>query len=167
MREEYLECGKIINTHGVVGGLKLESWCDNPETLAGLPKLYFKSGVNYTGVEVLKASVHGGFVLAYLQGIKSIDEAEALRGKVVYASRQDISLDDGAHFIADLIGLEVIDVATGKVYGRLKDVLNSGASDIYVIETPDGESMIPAVSEFVKSIDLDRGIFIAPIEGMF
>ena len=70
-------------------------------------------------------------------------------------------------FIADLLGLPVIDAETGKEYGRLQDVMNRGASDIYVVDTPAGERMMPAVKEFVKSIDIEKGIFVVPIEGMF
>ena len=61
----------------------------------------------------------------------------------------------------------MIDVNTNTVYGKLSDVINRGASDIYVIKTENGERMMPAVDEFVKKIDLEKGIFIAPIEGMF
>ena len=61
----------------------------------------------------------------------------------------------------------MIDAADGKVYGTLKDIINRGASDIYVIDTPAGERMMPAVDEFVKEVSLDKGIFVAPIEGMF
>lgn len=167
MRAEYLECGKIINTHGTGGVLKLECRCDSPDILAGLEKVYFKSGEVYTGVSVERASVHGSFVLAKLEGVGDIGDAERLRGEVVYAPRGDIPMNKGAHFIADLIGLEVIDAASGQIYGRIKEVINAGASDIYVISTDGGERMMPAVSEFVRSIDLERGIFISPIEGMF
>ena len=166
MKAKYLECGKIINTHGTDGAVKLESWCDSPDVLADLKKIYLKNGDVYASVKVKKASVFKSFVIAKLDGVNSIDDAMALRERVVYADRDDIPKGDG-HFIADLLGLEVIDVDDGRVYGKLKEVINRGASDIYVIDTPDGERMMPAVAEFVKEIDLDRGIFVKPIEGMF
>ena len=61
----------------------------------------------------------------------------------------------------------MIDADSGEEYGKITDVINAGASDIYVIATPAGEAMMPAVAEFVKEIDLQRGIFVKPIEGMF
>ncbi|MBE6600430.1 MAG: 16S rRNA processing protein RimM [Ruminococcaceae bacterium] len=167
MQKLYLECGKIINTHGVAGAVKLESWCDTPSVLAGLKTLYFKRGEDFFAVGVVRASVFKRFVIATLDGVDDIDKANALREAVVYAAREDLPIKKGRHFIADLIGLPIIDVKTAVTYGVLGDVINTGASDIYVINTEGGERMMPAVPEFVKEIDLERGIFVSPIEGMF
>ena len=165
-KNSYIECGKIINTHGCHGGVKLESWCNTPEVLASLKSLYLLSGGNYTGHRVLRASVFRQFVVAELEGIADMDAALALKNTVVYARRSDIPLDEGEYFIADLIGLPVRDASTGKLYGTLKETINRGASDIYVVDTPDGDRMIPAVPEFIRSIDPDTEILVSPIEGM-
>ena len=90
----------------------------------------------------------------------------ALRGKVVFADRDDISIDEDSFFIADIIGLSVIDFESGEKIGTLSDVLNLGASDLYEIKTENGQKLIPAVPEFVKEVDLERGIFVSLIEGM-
>ena len=116
---------------------------------------------------MLHASVFKNFVIATIEGVDDMDKAIAKKGTLLYAAREDFKLDDGAYFIADLIGLPVTDVNNGKVYGKLKEVINRGASDIYVITTEDGERMMPAVEEFVKEVDLEKGIFVSPIEGMF
>lgn len=165
-RSQYLECGKIINTHGVRGGLKLESWCDTPDDLASLKKVFLKNGEEYICHKVKRASVFKQFVLFELDGISDINIAEMLKGTVVYADRDDISIDEDAVFIADMIGLPVIDIESGEEIGKLSDVLNLGASDLYEIKTKSGKKLIPAVPEFIKEIDLDRGIFVALIEGM-
>ncbi len=165
-KNSYIECGKIINTHGCHGGVKLESWCNTPEVLASLKSLYLLSGGNYTEHRVLRASVFRQFVVAELEGIADMDAALALKNTIVYARRSDISLDEGEYFIADLIGLPVRDASTGKLYGTLKETINRGASDIYVVDTPDGDRMIPAVPEFIRSIDPDTEILVSPIEGM-
>lgn len=164
---EYLECGKIINTHGIDGTLKLESWCDSPAVLASLDRIYLRSGEKYIPRTIKRASVQKRFVLAKIEGIDSPEAADELREQVIYAARSDMPLPPGAHFIVDLIGLPVIDADSGKEYGTLSYVFNAGASDIYTVLTPDGERMMPAVPEFVVSIDIDKGIFIRPIEGMF
>lgn len=164
---EYLECGKIINTHGIDGTLKLESWCDSPAVLASLDRIYLRSGEKYIPRTIKLASVQKRFVLAKIEGIDSPEAADELREQVIYAARSDMPLTPGAHFIVDLIGLPVIDADSGKEYGTLSYVFNAGASDIYTVLTPDGERMMPAVPEFVVSIDIDKGIFIRPIEGMF
>ncbi len=165
-KNSYIECGKIINTHGCHGGVKLESWCNTPEVLASLKSLYLLSGGNYTEHRVLRASVFRQFVVAELEGIADMDAALALKNTIVYARRSDIPLDEGEYFIADLIGLPVRDASTGKLYGTLKETINRGASDIYVVDTPDGDRMIPAVPEFIRSIDPDTEILVSPIEGM-
>lgn len=164
---QYLECGKIINTHGVRGQVKLECWCDTPECLAGLPVLYLEQNGEFSPLRVRSASVQKRFVLASLEGIDGIDAAEALRGTVVFAARDDLPLGEGDCFIADLIGLPVIDADSGRVYGSIADVFNAGASDIYTVSTDAGERMIPAVDEFVIRIDTGEGVFIRPIGGMF
>lgn len=165
--KKYLECGKIVNTHGVKGAVKLESWCNTPDDLAELGRIFVVKGATPKEYRVKHASVFKQFVIAELEGVDDFDTAMALKNTVVYAAREDFELEEGDYFIADLIGLQVIDAADGKVYGTLKDIINRGASDIYVIDTPAGERMMPAVDEFVKEVSVDKGIFVAPIEGMF
>ena len=167
MKKQYLECGKIINTHGVKGAVKLESWCDAPNVLASLKCIYMSQKGQYIPVKVLHASVFKQFVIMELEGVNDIDAAMLLRGTVVYADRKDFHLKEGDYFIVDLLGLPVVDVNTEQVYGTLKEVINRGASDIYVVDTPAGERMMPVVDEFVKNVDTEKGIFVSPIEGMF
>ena len=166
-KKQYLECGKIINTHGFRGAVKLESWCNTAEDLAELSRVFLKEKDGMRCVKVKHASVFKQFVIAELDGLNDIDAAMALKNCVVYAAREDFSLEEGDIFIVDLIGLPVIDSQNGVKYGVLSDVINRGASDIYVIKTPDGERMMLAVDEFVKKIDVENGIFVSPIEGMF
>lgn len=167
MNKNYLECGKIINTHGIKGAMKVESWCDSPYVLAELERVFLEKNGSFKEYEVIDASVFKRFVILELDGILTIEEAEKLKNRVIYLAREDLELEEGEVFIADLIGLPVIDVDSGVEYGKISDVMNTGASDIYVINTPNGEAMMPAVKEFVKEIDLEKGIFIKPIEGMF
>ena len=167
MKKAYIECGKIINTHGVIGAVKIDPWCDSPEVLASLKTVYFLKNGEYSQVKLIKASVFKRFVLATLEGINDIDEAARLKETVIYAAREDLPLEDGDYFIADLIGLPVIDADSGTVYGTLAGVINTGASDIYEIDTENGQKMMPAVEEFVKNVDTEKGIFVSVIPGMF
>ena len=163
---KYLECGKIINTHGVRGAVKLESWCNTPEDLADLKRVFIQAKDQMECLKVLHASVFKQFVIAELEGIQTFEQAEAMKNKILYAAREDFVLEEGDYFIADLIGLPVIHAETGHVYGTLTEVINRGASDIYVVATEAGERMMPAVDEFVKLVDIEKGIFVCPIEGM-
>lgn len=165
-KKNYLECAIIINTHGVMGAVKLESLCDSPEVLASLERVFKLEGGKYREIKVLHTSVFKQFVLATLEGVNDMDSAAALKGTTLYAAREDFELEEGDYFIVDLIGLDIIDVESGKVLGKIADVINRGASDIYVVKTPSGERMMPAVEEFVKEIDLERGVFVKTIPGL-
>ena len=165
-KKQYLECAIIINTHGVRGDVKLESLCDSPDVLASLKRVFMLENGRYKEIKVNRTSVFKQFVLASLEGVTDMDQAAAMKGTMLYASRDDFELDEGDYFIADLIGLPVIDVESGKTYGTVKEVINRGASDIYVVKTPGGERMMPAVEEFVKNIDLEKGIFVKTIPGL-
>jgi 16S rRNA processing protein RimM len=165
-KKQYLECAIIINTHGVRGDVKLESLCDSPAVLASLKRVFMLETGRYKEIKVNHTSVFKQFVLASLEGVTDMDQAAAMKGTMLYASRDDFELDEGDYFIADLIGLPVIDVESGKTYGTVKEVINRGASDIYVVKTPGGERMMPAVEEFVKNIDLEKGIFVKTIPGL-
>ena len=166
-KEQYLECGKIINTHGVRGACKIESWCDSPEVLCELERMYYKKKDEFIELTVTKASVHKGCALVYFWGIDDMESAQLLKNRVVYADRDDIELDDDRVFIADIIGLPVFDEKTGARLGDLADVIESPASDLFCVKTPEGkEVLVPAVDEFIGHID-EEGVFLCPIPGMF
>lgn len=168
MKNSYLECGKIINTHGTDGKVKLESYCDSPQVLASLPYLLFKNGTEYEKRAVLRASVFREFVLMKLAGVETMDDAIALKGQTVYTPRENIPLKEGAYFVADLIGLPLLDAESGRCYGKVKAVESMPASDIYTVLTPGGkEVLFPAVKPFLIRIDTEKGIFVSPISGMF
>lgn len=165
--KEYLECGKIANTHGVRGDVIIESWCDTPEVLASLKVVYTeKSGV-YTPVQVLKASVYKGRVLATLDGVTTLEDAAARKNTLLFAARADLPLAEGDFFVQDLIGLPVYEASTGEKYGVLTDVISGAASDLYEVKNERGTFLVPVVPAFVKKIDLTDGIAIEAIEGMF
>lgn len=164
--KRYIECGKIINTHGCRGDVKAESWCNSENDLASLERVFIKNGEIYEEHKVKKASIFKQFVLMELSEVDDMDKAMLLKNKILYALREDFKLKDGEFFLADMIGLDVIDAVTNEKYGTLSEIINRGASDIYVISTPNGDKMIPAVDEFVKSVDINKGIFVRVIEGM-
>lgn len=166
-KERYLEAGKIVNTHGVKGDVKIESWCDEPEVFGELSALYLRQGGEYRAYRLTRASTVKGMALCHLEGIDTLDDAVALRNRVVFADREEIPLPEGAVFMVDLIGLPVVDIDDGKVYGTIAEVQQGLASDLYEIKTETGTVLFPAVPEFVKEIDLDKGVFIRPIGGFF
>ncbi len=166
----YLEIGKIVNTHGVRGTVKTEPWCDSPDVLCHMKTLYQApetAGGPYRPIRVLKASVQKDRVLLTLEGVDTMEAALALKNTLLYAHRDDIPREEGAFLIDDLKGLPVIDVNDGHRYGTLHDVLQGTAGDLYEVKTDKGLVLMPAVKAFVKQVDPETGIFIAPIPGMF
>lgn len=166
MKHDFLECGKIINTHGFRGAVKLESRCDSPKVLANLGTLWFAEGDGYRPVRVRRASVLGAFVIAELEGVDDEDRANALRGKLVYASRESFHLPEGGYFLADVIGLPVKHADTDALLGTLTAVDTRGHANLFTVKTPQGEALVPDVPQFVVRVDVEDAVYIRPIPGL-
>ncbi|MBQ9070063.1 MAG: 16S rRNA processing protein RimM [Clostridia bacterium] len=169
MKKEFLECGKIVGAHGVKGLMKVESWCDSPKILAAQKRVFLaeKDG-SYKEVGVESASVLGPLVLMGLSGYTSREVVQGMKNTTLYLKREDIPLRRGAVLLADIIGLNAIDFNTGKLLGRVKDITDSPRNRLYVIETDSGkEVLIPDIKEFIKEINVEEGVYIAPIPGFF
>lgn len=164
----YLEAGKLVGTHGVRGELRLEPWCDSAEFLKHFKRLYWDSD-GTREVSVLQARPHKSLLLLKLKGIDTVEQADALRGKVLYLSRADVSLPEGRYFVQDLLGLSAVDADTGIVYGAVSDVFPTGANDVYEVTSPQGKKhLVPAVRDVVVGIDLAAGqMLLRPIGGLF
>ena len=161
MRQEFLETGQIVNTHGIRGEVKIVPWADSPEFLCRFSTLY----IDGTPVTVRSARVHKGNVIALLEGVDDVDGAMALKNKVVSIRRADAPLPDGAFFLADIIGLDVVDEA-GRRLGELADILSPSHQQVYVVRG-EREILIPAVPAFILETNIDGGyIKVRLIEGM-
>ena len=158
---EFIEAGKIVNTHSVYGEVKVQPWSDEDDFLCDFDVVY----IDEKPYEVERARLHKNCVLLKLRGINNINEAAKYRNKCVCVDRDEVELDEGTYFIADLEGLTVID-QNGAELGKLVEVLTLPASDVYVIRG-DREYMIPAVPEFIVDVDLENGIMkVSTIPGM-
>ncbi len=169
MVKEFLECGKIVTTHGVKGEVKIEPWADSAEFLKEFKAFYLNNG--QTELKVKSSRVHKSALLAVFDGIDDMDKALAMRGKVLFIKRADADLSDGKFFWQDLIGLEVVDENNHSiVYGKLRDISEiPGANDVYYITNEEGkEFLIPGIKDVVKKIDLEENkMYISPLEGLF
>lgn len=169
MLNPYLECGKIINTHGCHGDLKVDPWTDSPDAFRQLKRVFV--GEEKTERRVLRTSVmQGRFILLVLEGVDNMDAAEALRNVTLYAAREDFHLEEGQYFLSDIIGVDVFDAREsrkGQKLGVLKEILPGSSAPIYAIDTPHGQVLVPGVPAFVKDVVPGEYISIAPIAGMF
>ena len=160
-KEPYLEAGKILNTFGVRGEVKLDPWCDSAEFLKPLKTLYIDGAPR----AVASSRVHKGMLIIRFADVEDVNGAMLLKNKIVYFARSDVHLPKGRHFVADLLGAAVVD-EQGAEIGKLTEVLDMPAGQVYVVQG-ETEHTIPAVPEFILDIDADeKTIRVHLIEGM-
>ncbi len=165
MKKQYLEIGKIVGTHGLKGEVRIDPWCDDPQFLCRFKRLYDAGG---TERKVISAKVHKNIVIVLFDGISKVEQADMLRGKVVYMNRDDVNLPKGTNFIQDLIGLKVLDVENGTEYGVITDVLKTGANDVYQVTKDGKDYYVPVIPDVVIEKNIDGGfIKIKVLEGIF
>ena len=161
-KKALIEAGRIVNTHGVRGEVKIEVWLDSPQFFKSFKRLVLETGEEK---KILSAKTQKGFVIAALEGVGDVNAAMALKGKTVSVYRADAALPHGAFFLQDIIGAKVVD-EDGNEIGTLTDVMETPASNIYVVQG-ETEHLIPAVPEFIKKTDADAGVItVHLIEGM-
>ena len=162
----FLEAGEVVSTHGVRGEMRVQPWCDSPQMLAKLKTLYWDA----EGKQPVKVAsrAHKSMVLVKAQGIDTVQDAAAMRGRILYLDRRDVKLEKGRYFIQDLIGAKVVDADTGEEYGTLTEVSETGANDVYHMDCGGREVLIPVIPQVVVSVDVDRErVAIRPMEGLF
>lgn len=164
MKKEYLEAGKIVNTHGIKGEVKIMPYTDVPELLCEFDRLF----LDRKEIFIERSRVAKNMVIAKFEGVDTPEQAEKFRNKILYMHRDDLELDDDTYFIQDLIGMEVKDAETGVIYGKIVDVMQTGANDVYVIKGNDREYLVPAIADVVVSTDIDKNqMTIKVLDGLF
>jgi 16S rRNA processing protein RimM len=159
--------GAIVGAFGVRGEVRLKSFCAAPEAIADYAPLFTEDGSRSFGITLGKP-IPNGFS-ARLSGVRSREEAEALRGTRLYADRDVLpSLPDDEFYHADLIGLTVLDTG-GAVLGRVSAIQNHGAGDLLEIQRKGmGNALLPFTVAMVPTVDLASGrIIVDPPEGVF
>lgn len=170
MKEPYLEAGKIVATHGIRGEVKVLPWADSPEFLIRFKTFYLvqagraQAACAPVALAVESARVQKTCVLLKFKGIDTVEDAAALREKVLSIARDDPQIPAGTVFQADLIGLPVY--ADGAEIGTIREILTMPSSDVWVVRGA-REYLIPNVKAFVPEIDLSLGrVDVKLIEGM-
>lgn len=160
-KQQYIEAGRIVNTHGVNGEVKIEVWLDSPQFMKKCGRIF----VGGNPVRIISGREHKGFLLARLEGVDDVNAAMCLKGKNVFIDRSDAKLPRGAFFLQDIIGASVVD-EQGREVGRLAEIMETPASMIYVVRG-EAEHLIPAVPEFILNTDDEAGVItVHMIEGM-
>lgn len=166
--KQYIEAGEFVTTHGILGELKLYPWCDGPDFLCDLTRLYLDNE-GKKSVVIDKIRPQKTVCLVKVKDVDSVEQARQFIGKTVYLNRDDVILEEGMHFVQDLIGCKIIDANTNEVYGVISNISAPGAHNVYTVKNSKGEEFLfPAVDEFIHLSTPDKGeIFIKPIPGMF
>ena len=158
MKLQFIEAGEIVTTHGVKGEMKVLPWVDGPEILCE----FDRCRINGKECEMEQVRVQKTCNLVKLQGVDTMEAAQAMRGKKIELYREDI--DDEVIFAAELIGVEVF--CDGELLGKITDVLDYPGNSVYVVKG-EHEYMIPAVKQFILSTDVEKNVMqVKIIEGM-
>ena len=165
--KKYIETGKIVGTHGIKGMVRVQPWSDSGEFLSEF-KYFYLDDKGEKQLEVKSAKPHGNVVLMALKSVNTIEDAERLRGSVIYIDRKDVHLPEGRYFISDLLGCSVSDADSGELLGEITDVSATGANDVWHITLDGKEYLVPAIEQVIVSVDVENGkIVIRPIKGIF
>ena len=156
--EDLLKVGIISTTHGIRGEVKVFPTTDDPQRFKKLKNILLDSGKEKRELKIQSVKFFKQFVILKFEEIDDINDVEKYKGSSLYVTRdQAVKLKKDEYFIADLIGLTVT-AQEEKLEGTLKDVMETGANDVYVIELSDGrELLLPAIKECVLSVDIEKG----------
>ena len=166
--EKQLQVGVISSTHGVRGEVKVFPTTDDVTRFRQLKKVYLDTGREMLPLEIQNVKFFKQFAILKFKGIDNINDIEKYRGKSLMIDREDaVDLDEDEYFIADMIGMKVY-TEDGSEFGTLKDVMETGANDVYIIDSLEhGEVLIPAIRECILYVDMDEErITIHLMEGL-
>lgn len=160
MLSEYLLIGQVLRPQGIRGQVKVRPDTDDPGRFEELEFVYLKKDNEYVRAAVEDVSVRDDGVYLRLDGAKDRDEAEKQRGLMLYVDRAHaVQLSEDETFICDLIGCQAVDTK-GNELGKVTDVLQPGGNDVYVIKTPKGEMLLPALKHVIPTVDVKNGVIV-------
>lgn len=166
MKKQFLETGRIVGTHGIKGMVRIDYWADSGVAFSRY-KRFFLDSDGQASLTATNVTPHKSICIAKFKGVDSIEDAERLRGKTLYISRDDIELPKDRYLIDDLIGCTVYH-QNGSLLGTLRDVSKTGANDVWHIEKELREYLVPAIAEVIVSVDVDEEkIVLNPMKGIF
>lgn len=164
----YLAIGRVVKAHGVRGEISVAVLTDFPERFDTTERVYLGNEFEAEAYQLKKFRWHKKNVLLTLDGIDDRDQAERLRGLFVQIPIEDVApLPEGDFYVYELIGLQIVST-DNQVLGTLINILETGANDVYVVETPDkSQILLPAIPDVVREIDADAGkITVELIDGL-
>ncbi len=161
--------GQIVNVHGIKGEVKIYPYTDDLENLSKKLKNIFLDE-NMDG-ECYKTNcrIQKGMLLCKISGVDTIEQAQKLRGKYVYIDEKSLDkLEEDNYYVKDLLGLDIIDINTNSLFGKLEYIYNTGANDVYEVITQDNKKVyLPAIKQVIKKVDIkNKKIYIEIMKGL-
>lgn len=166
--ENLLQVGIISSTHGIRGEVKVFPTTDDAKRFKNLKEVLLDTGKEQLWLEIEQVKFFKQFAIIKFKGYDNINDIELYKGKSLFVTRENaVKLEKDEYFIADLIGLAVCS-DDGEVKGQLKDVIETGANDVYVIGLEDGrELLLPAIRECVLDVNLgEQKMTIHVLDGL-
>lgn len=166
--EQLLQVGVISSTHGVRGEVKVFPTTDDVKRFKKVKKVILDTGKEQLPLEIEGVKFFKQFVILKFRGIDNINDIEKYKGKSLLVDREHaVKLKKDEYFIADMIGMDVF-TEDGELFGALKDVMETGANDVYIIEMSDGkEVLVPAIKQCILDVDIEnRKMVIHLMEGL-
>lgn len=155
---DYFEIGKIVNTQGIKGDVRIVPQTSDIKRFDNLKTVDMYRGTTKKTLTIEKVWYHKKFVIIKFLEIKNMNEAEELKEFVIRVDRKDaIPLEDDEFYITDLLGISVIDDMDNNV-GIIKDVLVTGANDVYVVKTDGKDILLPAIKQCILDVDMDKKV---------
>ena len=157
--DNYLRVGVISSTHGIRGEVKVFPTTDDINRFKDLKDVILDTGKEYMNLEVQNVKFFKNMAIVKFKGIDDINDIEKYKGKDLLVTRENaIPLEEGEYYIFDVIGSRVV-TDTGVEVGELKEILQTGANDVYVVKTPSGkEVLIPSIEQCILDINVDEKI---------
>ncbi len=167
MAEDYFRVGVIANTHGIKGEVKVFPTTEDPSRFQGMKRIVLDTGDEKLVWEVASARYFKNMVILKFRGIDDINDVEKYKGMDLLVPREDaIPLEEGEYYIADIIGARV-ETEDGTFFGELRDVLQTGANDVYVVDHEGREVLLPVIADCVLDRDLEKKVVTVHImEGL-
>lgn len=155
--EDFFQVGVISSTHGIAGEVKVFPTTDDPNRFKKLKEVILDTGKERLTLHVIQVKFFKQMVILKFKEFSSINDVERFRGKSLYVSRENaVKLKKDEYFIADMIGMQVISTQ-GENLGTLTDVLQTGANDVYVVESGEGsELLLPAIRDCIREVDMEK-----------
>lgn len=167
MSSEFLAIGRVLRPHGVRGELLLETLTDFPEHLNDVDTVYLGEAAAAEPHALAGARRHRGRLFIRLEGCGDRDAAEAFRGQLVQIRLGDAAPPPpGSYYHHQIVGLSVV-TDEGEALGEVTEILETGANDVYVVNGPSGEILLPALQSVIRQVDLDaKRMTVHLLEGL-